>query len=50
VIVGEEVPPRSVDRAGIRLVPLVKLIDEPLVRPEVSTSLYSLGGLACPVG
>ena len=35
LVVGEEVPPGPVDRAGIRQVPLVKLVHQPFVGPEV---------------
>ena len=37
MVVGEEVPPGPVHRAGVRLVPLVKLVHEPFVGPEVRT-------------
>ncbi len=38
LIVSEEVPPRPVHRAGIRLVSLVELVHEPLIGPEVGAA------------
>src|ERR1700722_15173175 len=35
LVVGEETPPRPVYGAGVGLVALIKLVDEPLIGPEV---------------
>ena len=42
VVIGEEAPPGLVHRAGVRLVPLIKLVNKPLIRPEIRLR-------ACPV-
>jgi hypothetical protein len=42
MVVGEEAPPRPVDRAGVRQVALVQLLDQPFVGAEIG---LSRGGL-----
>ena len=44
LVVGEEAPPRPVDRARVREVTLVKLVDQPFVGAEVG---LSRGGFRC---